>query len=110
VGFGAGIERLLLALEHAGVEAVPTPVDVFFALDGGASRARVAGWLKGLRDAGLACDTDYAGRSLKGQLTQAGRLGASTVVVVRADGATIRRAGSADQDVALDDVSARLAP
>jgi histidyl-tRNA synthetase len=110
VGFGAGIERLLLALEHAGVDAAPTPIDVFFAPDGGADRERVAGWLKELRDAGLACDTDYAGRSLKGQLTQAGRLGASTVVVVRADGATIRRAGSADQDVALDDVSARLAP
>ena len=32
--------------------------------------------LKGLRDAGIAADTDYAGRSLKGQLTQAGRSGA----------------------------------
>ena len=29
-----------------------------------------------LRRAGRAADTDYAGRSLKGQLTQAGRLGA----------------------------------
>ena len=110
VGFGAGIERLLLALEHAGVEAAPTAIDVFFALDDGASRAHVAGWLRELRDAGLACDTDYAGRSLKGQLTQASRLGATTVVVVRADGATIRRAGSKDDDVALDDVSARLSP
>jgi len=109
VGFGAGIERLLLALEQAGIEAVPAPIDVFFALDGGASRQRVAGWLRDARAAGLACDTDYAGRSLKGQLTQAGRLGAATVVVVRDDGATIRRAGAADEDVALDDVSARLA-
>jgi histidyl-tRNA synthetase len=110
VGFGAGIERLVLALEHAGVEASAPAIDVFFALDAGASRERVAGWLGELRSLGFACDTDYAARSLKGQLTQAARLGAATIVVVRGDGATIRRGGHADVDVALDDVSARLAP
>ena len=31
-------------------------------------------------------DTDYAGRSLKGQMTQAGRTGARTVVIAGADG------------------------
>jgi histidyl-tRNA synthetase len=110
VGFGAGIERLVLALEQAGVEMSPPVIDVFFALDDGAARERVAGWLQELRRLGLACDTDYAGRSLKGQLTQAARLGAATTVVVRSDGATIRSAGEADEEVALDDVSARLAP
>jgi len=108
VGFGAGVERLLLALEHAGVEVAAEPIDVFFALDGEASRERVARWLAEARVAGLACDTDYAGRSLKGQLTQAGRLGAARVVIVRGDGATIRRPGAADEEVPLDDVSARL--
>jgi hypothetical protein len=53
-------------------------------------------------------DTDYAARSLKGQLTQAGRLGATTTVVVTAEGATLRRTGSADEQVALDDVLARV--
>jgi histidyl-tRNA synthetase len=108
VGFGAGIERLLLALEHARVEAEPPATDVFFVLDAGAPRERVAAWLRELRDRGVACDTDYAGRSVKGQLTQAGRLGAGTVVVVRGDGATIRRTGAGDEEVALDEVSARL--
>ena len=42
--------------------------------------------------AGLAADTDYAGRSKKGQLTQAGRLGASATVIVDADGARSVRA------------------
>ena len=51
--------------------------------------------LKGLRDAGIAADTDYAGRSLKGQLTQAGRSGAATTVIVRADDALIRTSGAA---------------
>ena len=110
VGFGAGIERLLLALEHAGVEAGAPAIDVFFALEDGAPRERVVTWLRDLRALGLAGDTDYAGRSLKGQLTQAARLGAAATVVVRADGATVRRVGSPDEDVALDDVAARLRP
>jgi histidyl-tRNA synthetase len=108
VGFGAGIERLLLALEHAGVEAAPPAVDVFFALEDGASRERVAAWLGELRARGVPSDTDYAGRSLKGQLTQAARLGAGTIVFVRSGDATVRRPGEPDEVVRLDDVSARL--
>ena len=107
VGFGAGIERLVLALDHAGVTSSPPAIDVFFVLDG-VPRVRVVGWLRELRGLGLACDTDYAGRSVKGQLTQAGRLGAATTVVVRSDSATIRRVDGPDEDVALDDVLARI--
>jgi len=106
VGFGAGVERLILALEHAGVEPSLPATDVFFALDDGAPRERVAQWLAELRARGVSSDTDYAGRSLKGQLTQASRLGATTTVVVRADGASIRRAGQEDVAVALDEVLA----
>jgi histidyl-tRNA synthetase len=109
VGFGAGIERLLLALEEEGVTEVAQPaIDVFFAVEPDAPREVVAGWLADLRDRGFAADTDYAARSLKGQLTQAGRLGATTTVVVTADGATLRRTGSADERVALGDVLARV--
>ncbi|MDQ3123019.1 MAG: histidine--tRNA ligase [Actinomycetota bacterium] len=108
VGFGAGIERLVLAVEQAGREAATPAMDVFFTIDDSASRELVATWLGTLRQRGIASDTDYAGRSLKGQLTQASRLGAETVVQVRADGATVRRRGHADEEVALDDVLARL--
>ena len=110
VGFGAGLERLVLALERAKVTASPPSVDVFFALADGASHERVVGWLNELRARNVACDTDYAGRSLKGQLTHAARLGAVATVVVRPDGASIRRAGRADKDVGLDDVVAKLSP
>jgi histidyl-tRNA synthetase len=104
VGFGAGIERLLLALEREGMQAPEEAIDVFFVLDEGAPRERVSHWLQALRRQGRASDTDYAGRSLKGQLTQAARLGAETVVLVRGDGATIRRPGQEDVQVALDDL------
>jgi histidyl-tRNA synthetase len=104
VGFGAGVERLLLALEHAGVRAPAPAVDVFVALADGAPRERVAAWLKELRARGIACDTDYAGRSFRGQLTQAARLGAGTVVVAGPESASIRRAGQPDLEVELDGV------
>jgi histidyl-tRNA synthetase len=82
VGFGAGIERLLLALEGIGAKSEDGPVDVFFVAGEGTDRALVASALAELRRRGLHADTDYAGRSLKGQQTQASRLGARKVVVV----------------------------
>ena len=108
VGFGAGLERLRIAMEDAGVTAPAPTIDVFFALDEGAPRSEVARLLAELRGRGLAVDTDYAGRSLKGQLTQAGRLGAAATVVVGSHGATVRRPGQADEPLALADVVGRL--
>jgi histidyl-tRNA synthetase len=108
VGFGAGLERLRIAMEDAGVTVSPPTIDVFLALDEGAPRSDVARVLAELRANGVAADTDYAGRSLKGQLTQAGRLGAAQTVVVGPHGATLRRAGAADEPLALADVVGRL--
>jgi len=109
LGFGAGIERLLLALDEEGVPRPGAePVSVFFATEDGAPRELVLGWLKQLRARGVAADTDYAGRSLKGQLTHARRLRAETVVVVEADSAILRRPGERDEPLAHDDVPGRL--
>jgi len=109
VGFGAGIERLVLALEQAGVTQEAPRTDAFFVLDGG-PRERVVGWLRELRRSGLAVDMDYAGRSTKGQLTQAARLGAALTVVVGAERATIRRTDGDDEEVGLDELLERIAP
>ena len=110
VGFGAGLERLVIAMEEAGVTAESAPIDIFFALDEGAPRQLVSTWLAQLRALGVSCDTDYAGRSLKGQLTQAGRLGAATTVIVREADALIRAAGKPDEPIAHDAVLGRLSP
>jgi histidyl-tRNA synthetase len=80
IGFGAGIERLLLALPDHEPEA--SQIDVFFVCEPGVDRAPVAAALKTLRAEGKRADMDYAGRSVKGQHTQASRLGARHVVVV----------------------------
>jgi histidyl-tRNA synthetase len=94
VGFGAGIERLHLALGQR--EPPAERIDVFFAVEDAERRAEIAPLLARLRAGGRAADTDYAGRSLKGQLTQAQRLGAETVVIVASDGFTVRRHGAED--------------
>jgi histidyl-tRNA synthetase len=99
IGFGAGIERLLLSVGER--ERARDEVDVFFVVDGAADRAQVFAAMARLRSQGLTCDTDYAFRSKKGQLTQAGRLGAKTTVIVDADGARIVRPGG-DEPTSLD--------
>jgi len=90
VGFGAGVERLLIALEHAGVSAEPEAIDFFFLVEPDADRAAALVEMRKLRSAGLSCDADYAGRSMKGQRTQLARSGARGFVHVRADGASIK--------------------
>jgi histidyl-tRNA synthetase len=80
IGFGAGIERLLLSLGD--VDLDPETIDVFFVVDEGADRTAIATAVAELRRRGLSADMDYAGRSVKGQWTQAGRLGARHVEVV----------------------------
>src|SRR5579885_575207 len=97
IGFGAGIERALLALAGEGVGAEPEPLDVFFAVEPGAS-AHTA--VAAVRRAGFSADTDYAGRSLKGQLGYAQRR-ARLVVVVAPDGWTLRRHGARDRSIDL---------
>jgi histidyl-tRNA synthetase len=83
IGFGAGIERLLLSLGSH--EAESPGIDVFFIASDGADRRAIAGAVAELRRRDISSEMDYAGRSVKGQRTQAGRLRARRVVVVEAD-------------------------
>ena len=107
IGFGAGIERALIALEAEGVTAGARPLDVFFVVDGG-DRTEVLTAMASLRRVGISCDTDYAGRSVKGQLTQAGRSGAEMIVIARAGGIVLRETGEVDRTVVLDELVATL--
>jgi histidyl-tRNA synthetase len=107
IGFGAGLERLLLSIGEDRAE--PQVVDVFFVCEDSADRARVVPLLAELRRRGLRADMDYAGRSTKGQVTQANRLGAGWTVIVADSRATVREPGRADWTVPLDELVDRLA-
>ncbi|HET8566185.1 MAG TPA: histidine--tRNA ligase [Solirubrobacterales bacterium] len=83
VGFAAGIERILLALDE---EPPAGGRDAFVAVaDESQSRRAVALAIE-LRRAGLSAEVDLAGRGLKGQLKHANRIGARRVLILEADG------------------------
>jgi histidyl-tRNA synthetase len=102
IGFGAGLERLILSIGADRTE--PQQVDVFFVVEDEADRSRVLPLLAELRRRGLRADMDYARRSVKGQITQASRLGAGWTVVVHDGDATVREPGRPDVDVKLDEL------
>lgn len=102
VGWAAGVERMALAATSE--DPFRTAI-VFFAFEERARRHEILPWMSELRERGIPCDTDYAGRSLKGQLRHAQRLGATTIVIVGGDRVTVRRTGRLDVEAAgLDDV------
>jgi histidyl-tRNA synthetase len=77
VGWAAGVERMLLA---AGEAEATASADVFVAV---ADRRNDAFALaQSLRKAGLRTQMEQAGRSMKGQLKQANRVGARVVVIM----------------------------
>ena len=79
IGFGTGVERILLAADTP--EEAPT-LDVFFVALVPEARLPAFGLAAALRAEGLSCDLDYADRSAKGQFKQADRAGARFAVVI----------------------------
>ena len=102
IGFGAGIERLVLQLEEqADAPTERERLDVFIVCDE-RDRIEVFPHLAALRRKGLRCDIDYGGRSLTAQIKHAGRLGARFTVVVAGATAEVRERGKEDRTVELD--------
>jgi histidyl-tRNA synthetase len=83
VGFGMGIERLLMLMEATGKE-IPAPenLDVFIAVMG--ERAKLFGLklMRDLRKQGVKAEMDSLGRNIKGQFKYADRLEAKYTVVI----------------------------
>ena len=105
IGFGAGIERLLLAIERETPEPESSRLDAFVVTD---DRAALLPVLAELRRAGVAVDADYAGRSRNAQLKHAQRLDPRRIVVVEDATATIRERGKEDLRVPLAELPAAL--
>ena len=79
IGFGTGVERMLLA---AKVPEEGPFLDVFFVTLVPEARPLAFGLAAALRTEGLSCDLDYAERSARGQFKQADRTGARYAVVI----------------------------
>ncbi|HET9591469.1 MAG TPA: His/Gly/Thr/Pro-type tRNA ligase C-terminal domain-containing protein, partial [Solirubrobacterales bacterium] len=83
VGFAAGIERILLALDE---EVAAEGRDAFIAVADPGQRQRAMALAAELRHAGISAELDLAGRSFKSQLKHANRIGARRVLILEADG------------------------
>jgi len=83
IGFGLGIERLLIRLEETGVE-IPKEngVDIYVAPLGEEATAYVSSFVLKLRQSGINAETDYMGRGLRAQMKYADKLGAEYTVVL----------------------------
>lgn len=83
VGFGIGLERLLLLMESQGIEfPSPTRCDLFIAAADKGAYARAFELAKVLREASFYAEFDVVGRSLKAQLKYADKLGAKFSLVL----------------------------
>jgi histidyl-tRNA synthetase len=79
IGFGSGIERILLAANSPEVGPL---LDAFFVVLAPEARLPAFRLASDLRAEGLSCELDYAERSAKGQFKQADRMGARFAVII----------------------------
>ena len=115
VGFAAGLERVLLALEQQHLLPEPPPAaDVFLIALGETAAAAAFPLLHDLRQGGVRTLMDYAGRSMKAQMKQANKSGACYAVILGEDElarheAVVRDMMESTQETySLDDMVKRL--
>jgi histidyl-tRNA synthetase len=87
IGFGAGMERLLYALEKHGITFPVKPkLDAFVIPVGSPLRAAAEELLWQLRDSGITAEIDHlGGDKLKSQIAKAFRLGARFAIIIGED-------------------------
>ena len=86
IGFGLGIERLLLTMEADGVEIErPRGADAFIVVMGDAARRRGLALMQDLRRQGYRVEMDLLERSVKNQFKYADRIDARRAIVIGDD-------------------------
>jgi len=84
IGVAIGLERLVLAMQEEGISP-PEAVSTFLVTVGEEAFQRGTELIRELRHQGIFCISDYQGRSLKGQLRLANKLGCRTVLILGED-------------------------
>ena len=83
IGFGAGIERIALALSAAEGGDAPAELDCYLMVPDAELRPAMLPVIERLRAAGLRCESDLrGGRGLKAMMRHAASLGARRAVIV----------------------------
>lgn len=83
LGFGMGLERLILVMEKLGIKFMdPVTPDIYIAPMGDKAQLFASKLATKLRDAGYKADYDIVGRGLKPQMRYADKVGAKFVVVL----------------------------
>ncbi len=86
IGFGLGLERLILTMENQGVEfPKPERIKLYIATIGECADAYAESIVYKLRGEGISCDKDRMGKSLKAQMKYADKTGAEYTVVLGDD-------------------------
>lgn len=93
VGFGMGIERLIMAIEKEGIEIPKDPVVELYLASRGEEGAKEAFKLAhALRSIGVSSEINHAGRSFKAEMKYANKIGAKFSVVLGDDELQSRKA------------------
>lgn len=83
VGFAAGIERMIIAIDQQKVEwPVEKGLDIFVAMVNEKNKDTAFRLLQKIRNAGLSADMDYFEGSLKSQMRIANKIGARYTVII----------------------------
>ena len=88
IGFGLGVDRVLLACEAEGLFdsfEIKSDLDLFIIALSPAEKAFVSNLVNQLRDSGVACDMAYGDRALKGAMKSADKSGAKYSAVIGLD-------------------------
>ncbi len=100
IGFGCGIERLLLvraaSMQAASIER--ERLAAFVVALGETAKAATPRLIKAVRETGLSCDCDLVGRSLKAQMREANRSRARFALIVGDDELAQNAVGLKDLD------------
>lgn len=109
VGWAAGVERILLALDE---DVTSAGMDLFVAIADPELVTKAVALVSELRHHGLAVEMDLAGRSMKGQFKQADRVGAAHTLILEPGGsASLRNMETGDQQtVDPKDVAGLIRP
>ncbi len=86
IGFGLGLERLILTMEAQGIHIQqPKPIKVFIAHIGEMADMKAQSLVYMIRKQGISADKDHMGKSVKAQMKYANKLGAQYTIVIGQD-------------------------